>query len=145
LTSVDTNILVYAHLKDHPKHKPALMRLTALAECREHWALPVFCVGEFLRIVTHPRLFSNPYSPREACAALARLLEAPNLVVLLPGDGFLPLLVEAVEEVHATGNLIFDAQIVALCREGGVRTLLTEDRDFDRFRNFATTGLTAGV
>jgi predicted nucleic acid-binding protein len=28
---------------------------------------------------------------------------------------------------------VFDAQIVALCREAGVTELLTEDRDFDRF------------
>jgi len=31
------------------------------------------------------------------------------------------------------GNLAFDAQIVALCRECRVRALLTEDRDFGRF------------
>jgi predicted nucleic acid-binding protein len=34
------------------------------------------------------------------------------------------------------GNLAFDAQIVAVCRESGVRALLTEDRDFSRFEDF---------
>lgn len=42
-------------------------------------------------------------------------------------------LVEAIEEAQAVGNLVFDAQIAALCRESGVRMLLTEDRDFERF------------
>ena len=41
----------------------------------------------------------------------------------------------------AAGNLAFDAQIVAICREGGVSELLTEDRDFDRFRGFRTVRL----
>jgi predicted nucleic acid-binding protein len=31
--------------------------------------------------------------------------------------------------------------IVALCREAGVRALLTEDRDFDRFPGFSTLHL----
>ncbi len=33
----------------------------------------------------------------------------------------------------ARGNLVFDAQIVALCREHGISTILTNDRDFRRF------------
>jgi predicted nucleic acid-binding protein len=36
---------------------------------------------------------------------------------------------------------VFDAQIAAVCREWGVRALLTEDRDFDRFAGFATERL----
>ena len=34
---------------------------------------------------------------------------------------------------RARGNLVFDAQIVALCREHGISTILTNDRDFRRF------------
>lgn len=34
------------------------------------------------------------------------------------------------------GNLVFDAQIVAVCREAGISALLTEDRDFARFQGF---------
>jgi predicted nucleic acid-binding protein len=32
-----------------------------------------------------------------------------------------------------TGNRIFDAQLVAVCREHGIDTILSEDRDFRRF------------
>ena len=35
----------------------------------------------------------------------------------------------------AKGNLVFDAQIVALCREHWIATILTNDRDFDRFHD----------
>jgi predicted nucleic acid-binding protein len=44
---------------------------------------------------------------------------------------------QVLDKSAATGNLVHDAHIVALCIEHGVRELLTGDRDFARF-----TGLT---
>ena len=77
----------------------------------------------------------------EACRALDRLLESPSLLVLSPGERYWPLLRLAAAEARASGNLIFDAQIVAVGREVGVSALLTEDRDFDRFGAFPTRRL----
>jgi hypothetical protein len=139
--AVDTNILVYAHREELPQHPRARARLVELAEGAARWAIPVFCLGEFLRVVTHPRLFDPPYAVHEASEALGRVLEAPSLVVLMPAERFWPLLAAAAAEAGAAGNLVFDAQIVALCREAGVTALLTEDRDFDRFPGFRTTRL----
>lgn len=141
MIAVDTNVLVYAHREELPQHRPARRRLVELAESPARWAIPVFCLGEFLRVVTHPRLFHPPFEIGEACEALDRVLGSPSLVVLTPGDRFWPLLSRAANEARATGNLVFDAQIVALCREGGVSALLTEDRDFDRFPGFPTLHL----
>ncbi len=72
---------------------------------------------------------------------MARLLASPSATVLSPGRGYSQLLAEAIREGNAVGNLAFDAQIVALCREHGVSALLTEDRDFDRFRGLRTERL----
>jgi uncharacterized protein len=138
---VDTNVLVYAHREELAQHRRARARLVELAEGAARWAIPVFCLGEFLRIVTHSRLFDPPFGIEDACAALRRVLDSPSLVVLMPGDRFWPLLAAAVKEADASGNLVFDAQIVALCREAGASALLTEDRDFDRFRGFRTLRL----
>lgn len=101
----------------------------------------MFCLGEFLRVTTHPRLLAPPLTVERACEALGRALESPSLVVLVPGERFFPLLTRAVTEADAGGNLVFDAQIVALCREAGVSALLTEDRDFARFSGFRTVRL----
>jgi toxin-antitoxin system PIN domain toxin len=133
LIAVDTNVLVYAHREELPEHAAALAALTALAEGRERWALPVFCLGEWLRVLTHPRLFAPPHTLAEATLAAERLLAAPTLELLTPGAAYPELLLQAMREAGARGNLVFDAQIVALCREAGVRELLTEDRDFARF------------
>jgi len=108
-------------------------RLVGLAEGARLWATPVFCLGEFVRVVTHLRLFDPPHSVDEARTALERVLASPSLTVLCPGERFSELLLEALREADATGNLAFDAQIAAVCREHGVDRLLTEDRDFYRF------------
>jgi len=139
--AVDTNILVYAHRAELAQHRKARTRLTRLAEGAARWSIPVFCFGEFLRIVTHPRVFDPPSTIAEACLALQRILQSPSLHVLMPGERFWRLLIEAMEEADAAGNLVFDAQIAALCREAGVSALLTEDRDFDRFHGLATMRL----
>jgi uncharacterized protein len=141
LIAVDTNILVYAHREELPQHRTAYARLRALAEGDALWGIPVFCLAEFVRVVTHPKLFDPPYSAAEACEAVERLLEAPGLRVLYPGSGFLSFFSEAVREANAVGNLVFDAQIVAVCRESGVTNLLTEDRDFARFPGFKIRNL----
>lgn len=135
MIAVDTNVLIHAHREESPKHIAAHAQVVALAESPSRWGIPVFCIGEFIRVLTHPRLFDPPYTAREACAALTRLLESPSLSVLCPGPDYPSLLVEAICEANAIGHLVFDAQIVALCRESGVSRLMTEDRDFDRFKD----------
>ena len=141
MIAIDTNILVYAHFPRLPKHQASRERLGELAESGARWSIPVFCVGEFFRIATHRRLFDPPFSTVEAIEAIKRVLASPTLIILYPGGEYLRLLYEAMLEASTTGNLVFDAQIVALCRESGVRALLTEDRDFHRFEDFPTEHL----
>lgn len=138
MIAVDTNVLVHAHRTDSPLHVAASRRLESLAAEFSDWAIPVFCLAEFIRVVTHPRVYDRPHTEGEARMAVEALLAAPNVRVLLPGERFVLLLLDAVEEAGARGNLVFDAQIVAVCREAGVRGLVTEDRDFGRFRDFST-------
>ena len=141
MIAVDTNVLVHAHREESPKHRAAHARVVALAESPARWGIPVFCIGEFARVITHPRLFDPPYTAEEACEALTRLLASPSVVVLCPGSGYPALLAEAIRESDAIRNLVFDAQIAAVCRECGISRLVTEDRDFDRFENLRTERL----
>jgi hypothetical protein len=144
LIAVDTNVIVYAHREELAQHRPARARLVSLAEGDELWAIPVFCLTEFARVATHAKVFDPPYSVAEIRQAIQRLLESPSLRLLHPGERFADLFLTAMAEANATGNLVFDAQIVAVCREHGVRALLTEDRDFARFPGFPTERLGAG-
>lgn len=141
MIAVDTNVLVYVHQAHLPQHARARARVTALAEGDEPWAIPVFCLTEFARVISHPRLFDSPFSAEETCEAISRLLESPTVRLLTPGERFVELFQVAIRESGASGNLIFDAQIVAVCRETGARALVTEDRDFARFSGFVTERL----
>jgi toxin-antitoxin system PIN domain toxin len=131
--AVDTNVLVYAHRAEVAQHRLAEGRLRAMATGAGAWAIPVFCLGEFVRVVTHPKVFSPASTIDEALGALAALVESESLHVLAPGERYPELLAEAIRAGRATGNLVFDAQIAAVCREHGVSDLLTLDRDFARF------------
>jgi toxin-antitoxin system PIN domain toxin len=132
--AVDTNILIHADRVELPLHRLALAALKRLAEGSEAWAIPVFCIGEFLRVVSHPRVFDPPTPVEEAWASVNALLESPAVRLLTPGASYIALLGEQLKATDVKGNLVFDAQIAAVCLEHGARTLLTEDRDFARFR-----------
>lgn len=142
MIAVDTNVLVYAHRAELPLHQPALDRLRALAEGTGPWAVPIFCLGEMIRVVTHPRLFRPPSKLELALEFLAQVVGSPSARLLLPGPTFPALLADACRDGAVIGNLAFDAQIAAVCREHGVREILTEDRDFARFASPAVVRLT---
>jgi toxin-antitoxin system PIN domain toxin len=133
LIALDTNILVFAHREEFPEHPRALEWLKHLADRDVLWALPVFTLGEFVRVVTHPRVFDPPTSLDGALAALNAITGSPGLRILSPERQFPTYFYEAVRVARATANLAFDAQIAAVCREHGVSRLLTRDRDFSRF------------
>lgn len=134
MTAIDTNVLVHYHREELPKHREALALVRKLAEGDAPWAVPVFSLGEFLRVVTHPRVFDPPTSVDDAAAALAEVLKSPTASILGPGQRYWPLLQQVLTQSQAAGNVVFDAQVAALCIEHGVETLVSEDRDFARFK-----------
>ena len=133
MIAVDTNILIYAHRGETELHDAAASRLTALAEGVERWALAVFCVTEFMRVVTHRRVFKPPSTVEQAAAFIEGITSAPGCEVVQPGPEFLQRLLETAREADSHGNLMFDAQIAAVCREHGIDDILTNDSDFARF------------
>ena len=143
MIAVDTNILIYADREELPLHGAALHALRRLAEGHEAWAVPIFCVGEFLRVVSHDRVFDPPTPVADALAAVDSLLSSPSSRLLVPGERYLPLLRTVIEQADVRGNLVFDAQIAAVCLEHGAQTLLTEARDFTRFTGISVLTLAA--
>jgi uncharacterized protein len=131
--AIDTNILVYARRAETPFHRAAKRLLGELAEGDTEWALPWVCVYEFLRVVTHPRVFDPPTSLDAALEDLESLLDSPSLVLLGEGPAHLGAMRQALVSGRASGNLVHDAHIAALLLEHGVREVWTSDRDFSRF------------
>ena len=133
MIAVDTNVLIYAHRLETDFNAAATAELVRLAEGTEPWALPVFCLIEFMRVVTHRRVFNPPSTIAQALDFINGVVAAPTCHVALPGADFLRHLEATVRRADVRGNLMFDAQVAALCREHGIAEILTNDRDFERF------------
>jgi toxin-antitoxin system PIN domain toxin len=131
--AIDTNILVYARREESAHHGAAARLLRGLAEGERPWALPWPCIYEFLRVVTHPRVFDPPTDLEAALVDLESLLDSPALVLLGEGPAHPSHLRRVVRAGRAVGNLVHDAHIAALALEHGVRELWTTDGDFSRF------------
>jgi toxin-antitoxin system PIN domain toxin len=131
--AVDTNVLVYAEVISSRHHARARDVVRRLAEGPVPWALPWPCVYEFVRVVTHPRVYHPPVPLDVALDDLAVILASPALVLLGETARHAEIMHALVRQAGATGNLIHDAHIAALCLEHGVTELLTGDRDFSRF------------
>ena len=132
MIAVDTNVLVYAHREEFPLHSKARDRIGQLAEGAAPWGVPVFCLGEFVRVVTHRRVLKPPSSLQQALAFADALTTSESFRLLIPDEAFWAELRAMLTASRATGNLAFDAQIAAVCIRHGA-TLLTHDRDFARF------------
>jgi uncharacterized protein len=130
--AIDTNVLVYSEIVSSTHHRTARLLLTELAEGPVPWAIPWPCLYEFLRVVTHPRVFSPPVPLAIALHDLDQILASPTLVLLSETERHAEVMTTVVRESGVTGNLIHDAHIATLCIEHGVSELLTGDRDFSR-------------
>ena len=139
MIAVDTNILVYAHRAGVPQHGVALRVLRDLASGQRPWALPFPCIGQYLRVVTHPVARPQPTSMTSALHNIDALIASPMTRVLLPTERHVTVLHEVLVESGALGGDVFDAQIVALCLEHGVEEILTGDRGFRRFTGIRVT------
>jgi len=133
MQAIDTNLLIHAEVDSSKHHDLALRILQDLADGAQPWAIPWPCVYEFLRVVTHPRVFHPPVPLNIALEDLQQLLASPSLFLLAETGRHASLLDQVVRQAGATGNLIHDAHIVALCLEHGVSEIITGDRDFSRF------------
>ena len=133
MIALDTNILVYARRRETGPHEKARDLVASLAEGKEPWALPWPCVYEFLRVITHPRVFAPPTDLLAALEDLDSLLESPSLIMLGEGRRHRGHMRRMMLEGRAAGNIVHDAHIAALALEHGVRELWTTDKDFARF------------
>jgi toxin-antitoxin system PIN domain toxin len=131
---VDTNVLVYAANAGVPEHRACLQLVERLRHEAEPWRLTWGVLYEFLRVVTHPRVFDTPWSTPDAWGFIDALLASPSVDVLVETDRHRDVMVRVLRESPGVaGNLLHDLHTVALMREHGVRRIYTRDTDFHRF------------
>ena len=133
---VDTNILLYAANPASPEHHAARTEVERLRRGTSSWFLTWGILYEFLRVATHAAVFERPLPVSSAALYVRRLVESPAVRVLQETDRHLSLLEKEMKETPGiSGNDLHDVHIVVLMREHDLRTILTADRGFLRFKD----------
>jgi toxin-antitoxin system PIN domain toxin len=131
---VDTNILVYAADEDSPFHAACRSRLLEWRAQTAPWYSTWGIVYEFLRVITHPRVFRKPWTGSQAWGFVEALLASPTFGLLTATERHARAAAELVRNSgFLRGNLFLDAQTAVLMREHGIRRIYTRDTDFHRF------------
>jgi toxin-antitoxin system PIN domain toxin len=132
--SCDVNILLYASDSASPVHAQARGFLKSAAAGGDLFCLGWPTVMSYLRIATHPGIFSSPLTPAEALRNVDALVALPRVRLLAEESGFLDVFREVAGSFPVRGNLVPDAHLAALLKQHGVRTLYTRDADFRKFQ-----------
>jgi toxin-antitoxin system PIN domain toxin len=135
----DVSVLVAALRPDHPHHE-----LAAAWYDNAHKAelgLTQFVVAGTLRVLTNPRIFSNPTPVESAVSMLGALLEQVPLVQ--PGAAHWQILAGLCRHAGVSGGGISDAQHAAVALELAA-TWVTTDSDFAKFPGLRWTNLLTG-
>jgi toxin-antitoxin system PIN domain toxin len=129
---LDANLLLYATDARSPRHAAARSWLERQLSGDETIALAWVVLLAFVRLSTHPHVFTRPLATARAFDVVVRWLEQPCVVIVHPGDRHAALMRQLLGPSGTAGNLVNDAHLAALAIEHGAE-LHSCDSDFSRF------------
>lgn len=131
--SVDANILLYAADASAPLHKVARRFLDARHEDPDLFCITWLTLMAFLRIATHPAVFSEPLSPADAWNNVCALLALPRVRIIGETPDFANAYRRVASRFPIRGNLVPDAHLATVLQEHGINRIYTHDTDFRKF------------
>lgn len=132
---IDTNIFVYATYPEFPQYEKALAFLKSCLKGHDSWYVSWGVIYEYLRVVTHPGLFTGErLSLLAAIENVRKFVSSPQVEILTETPEHLDRLEDlAKESQQLAGNILHDAHSVVMMREHEVTTIISTDTDFHRF------------
>ena len=128
----DVNVLVYAFREDAKDHDRYHAWLIERLRGDEPVGYNSVIDSDFLRIVTHQRIYQPPSEPETAFAFLQDVRNAPVSAPVQEGSRHWGIFERLCLKAGARGNLVPDAYFASLAIEHGA-TLYSADRGFARF------------
>lgn len=128
----DVNVLVYAHREDTSNHVAYRNWLEGVLNSDQAYGMSDLVLSAFLRIVTHPKVFTPPGSMGVALSFVGKVRNQPHCVLISPGPRHWEIFARLCEATGVKGNLVPDAYLAALAIESG-SIWITTDRDYSRF------------
>jgi len=102
----DVNVLVYAHREDSARHTEYLNWLNNILNSNTAFGVSDLVLSDFLRVVTHPRVFGDT-TPLDLAMQFAQSLRThPNAVPLAPGERHRDIFQRLGREVNARAGSI---------------------------------------
>jgi toxin-antitoxin system PIN domain toxin len=132
MIAVDANLLVYAHVTAFAQHEAAREWLEAQLASLPRVGLPWPSLLAFVRLVTNPRVFSEPESIADAWTQVEAWLDTEPVWTPPPTARHRQLLGDCLGVSALGANDVPDAHLAALAIEHGLR-LATTDSGFARF------------
>jgi predicted nucleic acid-binding protein len=124
-------VLIYLLVASQPEHVRAR---DWIASADERLATTPVNIAEFLRLITHPRLFSHPLSLAGAVETLKGFVNDFGVTVLEEDREWWTTLPDLEASAPGLrGNEVFDARIALCLRYNGIRKICTLDGGFARF------------
>ncbi len=140
---VDANLLLYAVDRRSVHHERASAWLVEVLNGSRRVGLPWQSLGAFLRVITHPRITTNPLSADRAWGYARSWLDADPSWIPSANARTAAAFGQLVRTHGVTGNLVVDAMLAALALEHGL-TVMSADTDFARFPEVAWSNPLAG-
>jgi predicted nucleic acid-binding protein len=138
MTALDSNILVAVMVASSSHHEEVMAEM---ANLNDDLCTTPTNIGELLRILTHPKVFSTPLKIEKAADALADLIECYNIRILDEDTNWWKNLGEIAEEIPGLkGNEVFDARIAICLRHHKVKRIFTRDSDFKKYSFLSPIG-----
>lgn len=128
----DVNVLLYAYDTESLHHAPCATWLSVALSGSEDVGLSFVVALGFIRLASHPSVWTRPMSTTEAITIVRSWLARPQVRLLAPTDAYWATLDAVAADARAVGSLVMDAHLAALAKEHGA-TVVTTDRDFRRF------------
>lgn len=137
---VDTNVLIYAFIRECPQHVEARELIETWGSSGEPWSVTWSIVYEFLCVSTQRAAFPHPPSFSESWHFVQALRTLPSFTVLSETERHAEVLDGLVRDYpHMRGSRLHDLHIVALMREHGITEIRTADTDFHQFKFLRVT------
>ncbi|MGH3664672.1 MAG: TA system VapC family ribonuclease toxin [Egibacteraceae bacterium] len=132
MIAIDANLLVYAHVTSYEQHEATREWLEEQLSILPRVGLPWPSLLAFVRLVTNPRLFSEPEPITDAWAQVESWLDAGSAWTPVPTPQHRQVLGSCVAHTTLRANDVPDAHLAALAIEHGLK-LATSDSGFGRF------------
>src|ERR1017187_848845 len=132
MTLCDVNVLVYAHRPESRDHRQAHAGLRPALEADEAYGVSELVLASVVRLVTNPRIFSEP-TPMDLALEFANDIRTPaHAVQVSPGARHWEIFSRLCRDARVKGGIVTDAYLAAMAIESGCEWI-TLDGDFARF------------